>query len=452
MLLKSFTVSVVIRVLLLLATITGLSLILGRADLFFNQIILGGLLVVQVYALIRYVNRTNRQLARFLLSIKNADFTVHFSHHHEDRSFSELHTAFREIVESYKQVKADREIQYQYLKLIVKHIKIGIISLKGDDEIALINQPAMDMLRIAQYHHWRNLKLKHAHFVSEIEQLREGESKLIEISVDGEHKKLSVHTTAVVLLKQPYKIITFQDIGQEIDQSEIDAWHKLIRILTHEIMNSVTPIASLTETLLMLMQHEDGSLKTRQDIREDFIPDLAYSLQTIQKRSDGLLHFLDDYRKLTRVPLPQKESFPIQTLFDSVCRLMSGETQRHQISLSIAVSPEHLLLSADFRQAEQVLINLITNSIQALANIHTPTIMLSAYTQGHHLLIEVTDNGQGIADDKLDQIFIPFFSTKETGSGIGLSLSRHIISLHGGSVRVSSQRHQKTSFYLSFPQ
>lgn len=450
MLLKSFTISVITRVILLLATITGLSFIFGRAELFFNQIILAILLIIQVYALIRYVNRTNQDLAKFLLSIKNADFTVHFPHRNKDRTFRDLHAAFREIIEAYKEVKADREVQYQYLKLIVKHIKAGIISLKGDEEIALINQQAMSMLQISQYHYWRNLKLKHPRFASEVEQLKEGESKLIDIPVNGEHKKLSVHTTSIVLLRQPYKIITFQDIENEINQSEVDAWHKLIRILTHEIMNSVTPISSLTETMLMLIQDEKGVTKNKEEIQDAFLTDLAFSLQTIQKRSDGLLHFLDDYRKLTKVPTPRTEKFSVKKLFDTVSRLMLGEFTKRNIQFKVSITPEELMLHADFSLIEQVLINLLTNGMQALQAIQTPLLILAAWQQNDKTIIEVTDNGAGIDEDKLDKIFVPFYSTKDNGSGIGLSLSRHIMNLHGGTIRVNSQKGHHTSFYLSF--
>lgn len=450
MLFKSFTISVIIRVFLLLATITGLALIFGRADLFFNQIILGILLVIQVYELIRFVNRTNQDLAKFLLSIKHADFTIHFPSQSKDHTFRELHAAFKEIIESYKEVKADREVQYQYLKLIVKHIKAGIISLKGDEEIALINQRAMDMLQIEPYHYWRNLKMKHPHFVSEIELLKEGDSRLIDIPINGEQKKLSVHITSTVLLRQPYRIITFQDIENEITQSEVDAWHKLIRILTHEIMNSVTPISSLTETMLMLIQNENGVTKSKEEMQEDFLSDLAFSLQTIQKRSDGLLHFLDDYRKLTRVPVPQIENFPVKVLFDAVSRLMSGEFKKQHIQFKMTIEPEDLMLQADFSLIEQVLINLLTNGVQALQTVQEPTLTLAAWQQHDKAVVEVTDNGTGIDEDKLDKIFVPFYSTKENGSGIGLSLSRHIMNLHGGTIRVNSQKGQHTSFYLSF--
>ncbi|WPP48811.1 sensor histidine kinase [Catalinimonas niigatensis] len=448
---KSFTLNTVIRVALLLITMIGFAFIFGRADLFFNHIILGALLIIQVYELIRYVNRTNRELAKFLLSIRNSDFTISFSSQKGGRQFRELNEAFKEIIEAYKQVKIEKEAQFEYLKLIVKHIKIGIISIKGDEEITLINQPALDMLQTGNYHYWRNLRLSHPRFVEEIEQLQENESKLIEVPVKGENKRLSVHISSAILLKQPYRIITFQDIEKEINQSEIDAWHKLIRILTHEIMNSVTPISSLTETMLMLLEDQEGKLRQPQAVDEDLLEDLAFSLRTIQKRSDGLLGFVEDYRKLARIPQPQKEAFALKELFEAIHRLMRAELQKQHIELITSVLPDDLHLNADRKQIEQILINLLSNSIQALEHAAAPQINLSAYEDHAQIVVEVSDNGAGIEEDKLDQIFVPFFSTKEKGSGIGLSLSRNIMSLHGGTIKASSQRGEKTIFSLYFP-
>lgn len=448
---KSFTLNTTLRVALLLITMIGLAFIFGRADLFFNHIILGALLIIQVYELIRYVNRTNRELAKLLLSIRNNDFTISFSSQKGGKQFRELNDAFREIIEAYKQVKIEKEAQFEYLKLIVKHIKIGIISIKGNEEIALINQPALDMLQTGNYHYWRNLRLSHPRFVEEVEQLQENESKLIEITVKGENKRLSVHVSSAILLKQPYKIITFQDIEKEISQSEIDAWHKLIRILTHEIMNSVTPISSLTETMLMLLENPEGQLKTPGQVDEDLLEDLAFSLRTIQKRSDGLLGFVEDYRKLSRVPQPRKETFALEELFETIHRLMRAELKKHNIQLHTDILPNDLHLSADRKQIEQILINLLSNSIQALEYNDHPQIKLSAYEENAQIILEVTDNGTGIEEDKLDQIFVPFFSTKEKGSGIGLSLSRNIMNMHGGTIKVSSHKGEQTTFSLFFP-
>lgn len=448
---KSFSVQVVIRVSLLLLTMLCLAYIFGRADLFFNHIILFGLLVLQVIALIRYVHRTNRELAKLLISIKNNDFTASFNSMKNDRQFKDLHLAFRDIIQAYKDAKIEKEAQYEYLRLIVRHIKVGIVSVKGNDEIALINQTALDILQMETYHHWHNLKNSHAHFVEQVDLMHENESKLIEVLVHGEVKRLSVQVTSVLLMRQLYRIITFQDIAQELNQGEIDAWHKLIRILTHEIMNSVTPVSSLSETMLQMLRTSHGTLKKPDEVDSELLEDLAYSLRTIQKRSDGLLAFVEDYRKLTKLPQPQPERILLSELLKDIYQLMRAELQKSGIAATHRVSPEDLHVWADRRLLEQVLINLLTNSCHALQNTHDPSVEISAREENTRVVLRVSDNGPGIPLEKLDKIFVPFFSTKQQGSGIGLSLSRNIMSLHGGTIRVNAPHDGPTVFSLSFP-
>ena len=446
--LKRFSTIVLVRVALLLATMVGFAAIFGRSELFFNQVILSILIALQVVELIRHVRRTNRDLAKFLLAIKNADFTVHFGRE-PDRSFQSLHAALREILDTYGQMSAEREVQYQYLQLLVSHIDVGIISLRGEDEIALMNQAALDLLQIDTYHYWHNVQKQHPTLVREVASLQEGESKRVELKVGDTTRRLSVQLRSAILLQQPYRIITLQDIEEEINQSEVEAYHRLIRILTHEIMNSITPIASLSETLLMMLKDAHGDLKTRETIEETYLPDLAYSLQTISKRSDGLLHFVEDYRKLTKLPQPQPETIGVAELLQGIGRLMQAEFQAHNIRLRVEVEPKTSTVWGDRRLIEQVLINLVTNSVHALTEVASPQIMLRSYLDHDQPVIEVRDNGRGIEPDKLDQIFVPFFSTKEQGAGVGLSLSRHIMTLHRGSLKVQSQPGQ-TSFFLYF--
>jgi nitrogen fixation/metabolism regulation signal transduction histidine kinase len=450
MVLKRFSVLVILRVALLLATLTGFVLIFGRADLFFNQIILGSIILIQVYELIRFVTQTNAELAKFLLAIKYNDFTVNFSRSSHS-GFKHLHPAMREIMEAYQQVKIEKEAQFQYLRLLVKHLKVGIISVKGEDEITLMNPPAMRLLKTNIYHHWKNIQLNRPQLAHVVESMQDGESRLAELSINGEVRRLSVQLSQVRLLKDTYRIITLHDIEDEINRSETEAYHKLIRILTHEIMNSVTPISSLSETLLMMLEDDTGTVKSKEELNPDYLEELAYSLRTIQRRTDGLLIFVEDYRRLTKVPQPQRQSLLVESLFSSVSSLMRAEFKKRGIHFQISWKPNELTIFADQQQLEQVIINLLTNSIQAVAEKENPIISLQAFRQDERTIIEVQDNGSGILPDKLDQIFVPFFSTKEKGSGIGLSLSRHIMALHGGSIRVQSQPDEQTIFSLSFP-
>ena len=305
MILKRFSVLVILRVALLLATLIGFALIFGRADLFFNQIILGSLILLQVYELIRFVTQTNAELAKFLLSIKYSDFTINFSRSNHS-AFKALHPAMQEIMEAYQQVKIEKEAQYQYLRLLVKYLKVGIISVKDEDEITLMNPPALALLKTGTYHHWKNIQLNRPQLSQAVENMQDGESRLVELSISGELRRLSVQLSRVRLLNESYQVITLHDIEDEINRSETKAYHKLIRILTHEIMNSVTPISSLSETLLMMLEDKPGIVKPKEQLGDDYLEELAYSLRTIQKRTDGLLSFVEDYRRLTRVVLEEQ--------------------------------------------------------------------------------------------------------------------------------------------------
>jgi signal transduction histidine kinase len=252
------------------------------------------------------------------------------------------------------------------------------------------------------------------------------------------------------MIDKHYTLITLQDINSEIEQKEFEAWHKLIRILTHEIMNSVTPISSLSETMKSMLSDKAGSQKPLQDISSETITDILFSLNTIQKRSESLLDFVENYRKLTRVPKPVLEPVQIKPLLASIENLMREEFARQDITFAINVGDANQTLHLDASLIEQVIINLVRNSVHALEHRSNKKIEIKAYQEESTNVIEVHDNGKGIPEKELKDIFIPFFSTKKDGSGIGLSLSKQIMSLHNGRIRVSSKVDEGTSFYLVF--
>jgi nitrogen fixation/metabolism regulation signal transduction histidine kinase len=446
---KRFYLLLIVRVLLLVVTIGVFAFIFGDERLFFNHIILGVVIVLQVLELIRFLNRTNRELARLFNAITHSDFSVSFHEGFRDKSFKSLEESLNKIVQAYKTVKIEREAQYHLLQLLVNQINIGIIAIENDVDIILINPTSEQLLDVKGIHNWRLLRQFNPKFAQAVEYLGVNGRKLVELKTKDQVRMLSldVHTTS--LLSKPYKLITFQDINSEIEQKEIEAWHKLIRILTHEIMNSVTPISSLTETMQSMLESKNGNQKTADELNNETISDIRFSLNTIQKRSEGLLNFVDTYRKLTKVPKPVMEPVDIKELLFSVEKFMHEELMKHDIAMDINVNLPNTSLRLDRTLIEQVLINLITNSIHALEERPQPIITLNASQNGQLTIIEVHDNGKGITEKELNEIFIPFFSTKKEGSGIGLSLSKQIISLHGGNIKVKSTAGEGTSFYLS---
>ncbi|WP_020526429.1 sensor histidine kinase [Flexithrix dorotheae] len=445
-----FTGLIVLRVFFLQVTMIGLAIIFGKPELFFNQIILSVLIVIQVIELINFVTRTNKELSKFLSAIHHADFTVNFTNKKLGRSFSALNEAFTEIIKSYTQVKIEREAQFQFLEVIVKNIDIGLISIKNGSEIVLMNDAAEKLLKVPNLKNWSHFKNKSPKFGKEVESIFAGGSKLIEIVVNENIKQFAVNVVPLNIIGDEYELITFKDIKTELERKELEAWNKLIRILTHEIMNSLTPVSSLTETMLMLLEDKDGVQKPTAEINKEIIEDLRFSLKTIQKRSDGMLDFVDDYRKLTKIPAPVKEEVLVKTLFESVGRLMQAELKNKGVNLEIDLKFPLEKISADFKLIEQILINLITNGIHALEREENPKIKLSVAKSGENTILEVADNGKGIEKDKLDKIFIPFYSTRKGGSGIGLSLSKNIMNLHGGALEVYSEKGQGSRFSLVF--
>jgi two-component system, NtrC family, nitrogen regulation sensor histidine kinase NtrY len=447
--LKRFTVLVVIRIVLLLSNMLLMAWIFGDMRLIFNQIILFIILIVQITELIHFVNHTNRELARLFMAIRHADFSISFKEQSLKGSFKDLQYSFSEIIKAYKEVKIEKEIQYQFLQMLVNQIQIGILSLQNE-EITMINPTAQKLLNLEGTRNWKLFEQLHPALTNEINQLGDHGRKLVEVRSTTLTKFIAVHVNTLVILDKPHKLITLQDINSEIEQKEIEAWHKLIRILTHEIMNSVTPIASLTETMHGMLTDKEGKQKALHTIHDETIADILFSLHTIHKRSEGLLNFVENYRKLTRVPTPVKERVSVNDLLTGIEGLMKPELVKQGIRLTVT-SAHELQANMDPKLIEQVIINLITNSVHAVEGRPEKNISVSAWEQDQHAVIEVKDTGKGITEKQLREIFIPFFSTKKNGSGIGLSLSKQIMSLHGGTIKVQSRPNEGSTFLLSLP-
>jgi two-component system, NtrC family, nitrogen regulation sensor histidine kinase NtrY len=445
---KKFSFKIVVRIAFILANIFAISFILGDDRLFFNQIILFVLLILQIAELLRFVKQTNRELSKFLLAIKHQDFSINFQHTRLGSSFNELNNAFSEIIEMYKKNKIDQEAQFQYLRMVVSHVNIGIISIEEGVDITLMNKSAEEILDIKGIRTWQILNDKCPLFTKEVDLLGSEGRKLIELKQNGDSKTLSVAISSMVMLDKSFKLITIQDIKNEIEQKEIEAWHKLIRILTHEIMNSATPISSLSETMQMMLE-KDGEQIPYDQITNETVNDLLFSLKTIRKRSNGMLDFIDDYRKLTRVPAPVKEDTNIARLLKEVEVLAKPDLLKKGITLSVK-SEEGIYRQLDPRLIQQVLLNMIKNAEHALSAIDNALIEMTAIKENGKLIIEVRDNGHGIPEKEINEIFIPFYTTKKTGSGIGLSLSKQIMHLHGGQIKANSEVGKGTSFLLYF--
>ena len=450
---RNFTSGIIIRIILLLGFtyLSGSTLILiGERDLFFLPLILLLVLILLSVEFIIYTHRTNQNLARFILHLKNADFSFRFNKKKTGRPYARLYEAFEELTRMIKDIQIEKEAQFGYLQTIVGHINIGIISLMDNHEVVLINVPAKKILGIPQPGTWKDIATNAPDFAAQVSQMKGGGSKLVEYISGNDFKRLSVKVSTMLILKEEFRIITFQDIRAEIDYKQVEAWHKLIRILRHEIMNSVTPVSSMTETILMLVEDHLGRPKKSDDLTDDDISDILTSIRTIHERSEGLYEFVEKYREVSKIPPPDKEQINVGEMMNGIARLFEQDLLQEEIALEINTDNNALSIRADKHLIEQVLINVIKNSIEALGNTKKKSIKIFSEGTGGIQVIRVTDNGCGIEQEHLDDVFVPFYSTKDTGSGIGLTLSKQIMQLHGGNLIVESVPGKKTTFSLVF--
>lgn len=446
---QNFTVQIVVRTTLLLASMVAFAWLLQYPTMRFNQFTVGLLVVLQAGGLIWYVQKTNRALERFFLGIRHGDLTMNFQQTSGGHSFRSLETSMQQVLEAYQQVKIEKEAQYQFLQLLVGLLPIGILTLAGD-ELVLMNKTAADLLQIDDTRDWKRLQAQHPRLAQALENLGDHGRTLLAPAQDAGTGHMAVAVSTTVILGKPHRLISLQDIRTEIEQQEIEAWHKLIRILTHEIMNSVTPIASLTETLQAMLTDGQGHPKPYDAVTADNLEDIRFSLNTIHKRSEGLLSFVDKYRTLSRVPRPTMATIHLRTFLDHMSTLLTPDLQRQDITLTTSMDDAALTIAGDAALIEQVIINLVSNSTHALRATQQKLISIRVYAGERYTILEVTDNGKGIPPKEINDIFIPFFSTRKEGMGIGLSLSKQIMSLHGGTIRVQSVAGNGASFFLHF--
>jgi signal transduction histidine kinase len=444
---KNFRLHCILRVVLIGAAIYLFFYLLLQTTLYATIVIVGCVILYQIYSLIHYVEKTNRDLTRFLEAIKHTDFSQTFSSTGLGSSFEPLKKAFNEVIEQFRRARADKEEHFRYLQTVVQHVGIGLIAFTQDGEVGLINTAAKRLLRITHLKNIKTLESLSKPLVARLLQLESGGKALVKIDDKNELLQLAIYAAEFKLREQTFTLVSIQNIQSELEEKEMEAWQNLIRVLTHEIMNSVTPIASLASTVNDLLDTQ----KFGEEISADSIGDMRGAVQTIQKRSEGLLHFVDAYRSLTRIPRPNFKIFRLADLFDSVEQLLRASFKEKIIILNTKVEPGSLELAADPEMVEQVLINLILNAIQALDGKINAMIDLTArMDERGRVIIQVADNGPGIIPEVLEKIFIPFFTTRPEGSGIGLSLSRQIMRLHRGTINARSEPNVETVFTLRF--
>lgn len=448
---KRFRINLVLRIFLLSLAICLFFFLLFKTQLFAALFITGLVIFYLVYSTIHYVETTNRDLTRFFQSIKYGDFTQSFKNDSMGSSFTSLRNTFTEVANAFRKTRTEKEEHYRYLQTIVQHVGIGLLAFQPDGEVELMNNALKRLLKISHLKNIQSLEPISQNLVHTLFRLKPREKALIKFEKNNEALHLALFATEFKLRGQIFSLVSFQNIHSEIEETEIMAWQKIIRVLTHEIMNSITPIASLASTINELIKQSYQEAISPKNDNEEILEDINQALQTIQKRSKGLMHFVDAYRNYTLTPKPKFQFFPIRDIFARVERLMQANIQDKKIEFKVHIEPEGLELTADPELIEQVMINLLLNALQSIEKEKDGRIELNSFldSQGR-VIIQIKDNGPGIQAENLDKIFIPFFSTKESGSGIGLSLSRQIMRAHNGTMSVHSDPHKETIFALRF--
>jgi nitrogen fixation/metabolism regulation signal transduction histidine kinase len=439
----------VTRVAILVVTIFALAFTFKIGDLNILLLVgLGGAVVFQVRELIKAVEKSNNDLSSFLDAISFDDLSLSFKTNSTDPTVQRLHQELNEAINKMRSSRKERDSEYQFFKNIVQHVGIGLLTFKKDGTIQIINSAAKRLLKVTRADHLDDLREVSDSLIDSFLKLKTGGRELVRLKYGDETIQLSVFAIELTLRGEEVKLISMSNIQTELEEKEMEAWQNLVRVLTHEIMNSVTPISSLAG----IVEEELGKKISRnEDIKREELDDMHLSLQTISRRSEGLIRFVKEFRNLSHIPKPKLAEVAVKPLLDEMAMLHKKELADKGIAIMVTVTPENLFVLADKTMIEQVLINLIKNAIQAFDDqVDKKIELIAVANEKGRAVISVKDNGAGIDADAQEKIFIPFFSTKKTGSGIGLSLSKQIMRQHEGRITVKSKLGEGTEFILRF--
>ncbi len=408
--------------------------------------------VLILFSLYRLVEKTNREVAQFLLNIRYDDYAATYSDAEKDAAFDNLHGAFNVVTDKFRSIRSQKEAQFQYLQTIVEHVDTGLICFDEKNQTILMNRALQKLLHRSHLHNREMLSRLDPALGEAFDQIQPGERRLVKIISEGDILQLSLRVSVLKMQDATWNLFAVQNIHNELEEQELQSWQKLIRILTHEIMNSATPIVSLAATTSDLLRQPDASEHT---------DDIQIAVSAIGRRADGLMQFTESYRRLTKVPQPKFQAIEVQPFLENICALVAPVFLEKNVvleknwstkspNLQINQSP-NLQIQADPALLEQVLINLLQNALAATENNpqdHRKVKISFFKNEEGSCVIAVSDNGPGIAPELLEQIFVPFFTTKSEGSGIGLSLCRQIMHLHKGTISVISKPGEGASFLV----
>lgn len=443
---KNFESRIIIRVLLLFAVLSLAAYLLVQKQ-FLYLALLSPVVLYQVVDFIRFQYKAQEELNQFVESIHYRDFSRYFDVKHAPAELQPLRKGFNEINTTFKVISKEKETQYHYLQKILELVDTGILSYEIESgTVVWMNESLKKLLHLPYLKKIHSLAKRDAALHDEIEALQPGAGKIATVHLEKSTFKVLLSATAFQTDGKRYKLVAFQNVNEALDETESKAWQKLLSVMTHEIMNSVAPISSLANTIKNRLQHSTAAPGD-----DSAAEDIAIGIDTIKRRSEGLLRFAETYRNLNKITTLNLKRLYVSELFAHLHQLMQPTLTQKGIELEIILRDGDVSFQADANLIEQVLINLLVNSIEAVKEREHPKITLSAgIAPNKKAVLKISDNGTGMPEEVLDNIFIPFFSTKKNGSGIGLSLCKQIVMLHRGTIQVQSKEGEGTSFSLQF--
>jgi nitrogen fixation/metabolism regulation signal transduction histidine kinase len=450
MVFRRFSVLLAARLFLVGLAVSALVWLLMQPGYHSAAILVAGILTLLAGDLWWYVSKTNREVARFLDAARYADYTQRFSLEDLGTGFGELGETFSAILDRMYEQRVDQEIELRRLRALIDHIPVPLLTVHPDDSITLQNNAARRLFGAAPVTRLADLGIFGVSFRHAVAEAVPGERQLVTFAVEGVEYQLTLAVTENIVTGEVHRLISLQDIQSELDDTQVQAWQDLVRVLTHEIMNSITPITSLASTAEQLVGDVIGKTPAESSTAQD-LTDLRDAVHTVARRSDSLLQFVHGYRQLTRLAPPEKRRVHIAELFDVVRQLAEAEWPAGKSALAISVEPAGLDVYADRDLLEPVLLNLLRNAWQVTADLDHPELGMSArLNRRGNIVIEVSDNGPGVPEELARKIFVPFFTTKSEGSGVGLALARQVMTAHGGFIRVGPNEGGGATFTLTF--
>ncbi len=444
---KNFAFNIIIRIVL----ISGISIlctyVVLTKKMLFAPLVMMMLITLISVDLIQYIKKTTKYLSYVLSALKDSTYsdTATFQGlSHKGAAFGDI---LREVSQEFARVSIEKELHFQFLQTIIENINVGILIMEPDHRIRLANTHVKKMLDVPSLQSASDLLKVDKKLFDALTTMNAGDRQLLKLYVSEQLLQVSIQVKEVVQRQMNLRIFILQNISSELEAKEIEAWQKLTQVLTHEIMNSVTPISSLTDAIQSMIT-ENGKPKDLKKLDNDSVDDLHNSIATISSRSKSLMKFVGAYKEFSRVPELKSESFDLVRLVNKVVDLFSPDVAQKNIDVNVNAARESMETKGDPVLLEQVLINLVKNAVEA---VERDTGRISIHIKKNiNTQVSVSDNGPGIPPDVLEKIFIPFFTTKQKGSGIGLSLSRQVLKLHHGNIRVQSSPGEGSVFTIEW--